>query len=121
MRALLISAKDRAITEVESNTLEDLQSYVGGYIDTAHVLANNDTIFVNDEGMIHWQSGNPSFQDWFFIEGAHQPFCGNGILVGSNDCGETTPALTSADDLRARVKFMSTADVVSQARAGAYE
>ena len=43
----------------------------------------------------------------FFILGAHQPFAGNGIVVGTDEDGETTDCESTVDDIKARIKFLT--------------
>jgi hypothetical protein len=60
-------------------------------------IGNGDVIYVDDEGLL-----KPL--DWFFaIKGAHQPFAGCGLVLGSNDEGEAVSAGIALQDLKRRV------------------
>ena len=109
-KALFIDSAMRSVTEVEIGGLEDMQRLVGGYIETAVAWANGDMLFVDEEGLL-----KP--QEHFFrlpVERPDQPFAGNGILVGREEEGPqfedgytTHPPTTTADELRAKVIFLT--------------
>ena len=60
-------------------------------------IGDRDVIYVDDEGLF-----KPL--DWFFaIKGGHQPFAGCGLVLGSDDEGETVSARIALEDLKRRV------------------
>jgi hypothetical protein len=60
-------------------------------------IGDGDVIYVDDEGLL-----KP--MDWFFaIKGGHQPFAGCGLVLGSNEEGETVSARIALQDLKRRV------------------
>jgi hypothetical protein len=68
---------------------------------------NADTVFVNDEGMIN---GTDAF---FILDDAHQPFAGNGLIVGTDyDSGKSIAAKTELDVIKAKTKFYSRAEII---------
>ena len=86
MRALTINAETHEIkvhavdtSDAGPGMLAFMQKAVGGYIERATELKNGDSIFVNEEGLLE----NPRF--FFEVEGGHQPFAGNGVVVGGED------------------------------------
>jgi len=101
MKAILINATNRTVTEVEIN--DDLQSIykVMGVdmIQTATYLPKNDIIYVDEEGMLK------PMMNFFIYEGAHQPFAGNGLVVGTSRGGKTVAPKISVDEVRKNVKF----------------
>lgn len=102
MRTILIDCAKQEVREHDCTSLEDLQACVGGSIATAFETENGDTCFVDDEGLL--KSENKTF---FIFDGAHQPFAGNGVIVGPADGdGETTPAQSTLESIRKRVRFM---------------
>lgn len=102
MKAYHINATAKAITAVDYETLADLQRLVGGDIETAHRFTGGDVVFVNDEGLF-------KYQDFFIINGAHQPFAGNGVLVGRerHNSIRTRDPKISIEGLRELVTFAS--------------
>ena len=106
MKMYIIDAENRNIREAEYTGLESLQSAVGGYIETAFNFPNDDAAFVNEEGLYQ------GYQFGFMIKGAHQPFLGNGVVVGTDTAtGDTTEVKMSLPELQAQVKFVSLQDM----------
>ena len=102
MRAIIINAKDRTITETEiDGSLTTLQQIVGGMIEPlSQGLGDNHHCYVNEEGLL---SGPEHF--FMFREG-HQPLAGNGIILSSTDDGDEAPCTLSLDWVKERVTFM---------------
>jgi hypothetical protein len=109
VRALFINSITKTIEEVEINGLEDLQRLVGGYIAVGTTLVKDtieNTVFVDDEGLLK----DPN--NYFYIKGSHQPFAGNGVLIGTNDEGDSIDTNFILNDITNLVQFLSTSDVV---------
>lgn len=82
--------------------VEVMNDVVGGAITLGCELPTGDTLYVNDEGLF-------LFHHFFTVPGGHQPFAGNGIVVGKEvEEGEkwynADPAIT-LEDLMARTHF----------------
>ncbi len=97
-RALFIDAAKQTVTEIEMprhRALEKLQELANGFIECATEFPNGDVLYVNEEGLLH----NP---EHFFDIGAHQPFAGNGVIVGAEegDEGDLMDAQTAIADLK---------------------
>jgi hypothetical protein len=102
MRTILISSTNKTVTEEHTTalTLEYLQSKVGGLIQIATELPNGDTLYVDEEGLLKQKD------DFFELEGAHQPFAGDGVLVGSTDDeGRDTEVKSTLEEIKALVSF----------------
>jgi len=99
MRAILIDAKNMEIREVEiDGSLESLQKAVGGLIETAMYLENGDVMFVNEDGL--------ALFDYFFeITGGHQPFAGNGIVVGDDGNGGERSCNSTVEGIELKVWY----------------
>lgn len=105
IKGIFIDAVNHKVSEVELEGLEGLQKAVGGYIEIAHEFADSDgnysnTLFVDEEGLLK----SPS--SFFTLEGAHQPFAGNGIIVGVNSEGESTDTTLDMEAIKSRVYFL---------------
>jgi hypothetical protein len=102
MRAIVINAKDRTITETEiDGSLKPLQQIVGGLIQTVYDgLGDSHHCYVNEEGLLH----NP--QHFFFLKDGHQPLAGNGVILASTDDGDEAPCTLPLDWVKQRVTFM---------------
>ena len=107
MKAILINALARTITEVPFNGkfqgTNGAYGHVGCEMLEAPVINHKtgDSCLVDEEGLL-----SNDEKHFFLIEGAYQPFCGNGLVVGSNAKGDfVQPKLTLAQ-VQAKVTFM---------------
>lgn len=110
MRAIHINSKERTVTDIElpddpDRELPELQRLVGGNIEIATTFRNLDTVFVNEEGLLH----HP--EHFFVITGGHQPFAGDAVLVGSDEQGRSRATAYTADDVRDHVVFYTVEEV----------
>lgn len=102
-KAIFIDAKKREIREVSlspDQTLHALQKAVGGFIELVRVDDQND-LYVNEEGLIN------GTQEFFSFMGAHQPFAGNGVIIGVTVEGESCDTTLTLDQIKGRVKFLT--------------
>ena len=112
MRVILIDAKNRQLREDfidDEKTLDGLQEAVGGNIEVAVQFDDGDCVYVNEEGLFH------SNDHWFFVEGAHQPFAGNGVVSCINEAGDTIDARISIDELLPKIQWMTRKEAVAWA------
>ncbi len=101
MRTIIIDSEKREIRIAFVKGLEEMQAIVGGPIERACVLENNDEVYVNEEGLF----GSP--QHFFFIHGI-MPFAGNGFIIGkTNDKGDNLDFKSSLEQIGDAVVFMN--------------
>jgi hypothetical protein len=102
MRALIVNAEDRTITETDIDTsLKTLQQIVGGLIEpVSQGLDDNHHCYVNEEGLLE----NP--QHFFMFKDGHQPLAGNGVILSLADDGNEAPCALPLDWVKERVTFM---------------
>jgi hypothetical protein len=81
MRAIIINAKDRTITETDiDGSLTTLQQIAGGLIEpVSQGLDGNHHCYVNEEGLLNGP------QNFFMFNDGHQPLAGNGVILSSTD------------------------------------
>ncbi len=105
MRAIIINAQDRTVTETEiDGSLKSLQRIVGGLIASVHDgLDDNHHCYVNDEGLLH----NP--QHFFMFKDGHQPLADNGVILASTEDGDEAACNLPLDWIKERVTFMDLA------------
>jgi hypothetical protein len=105
MRAVVINAKDRTVTETEiDGSPKSLQEIVGGLITTVYDgLDEHHHCYVNDEGLLN----DP--QHFFIFRDGHQPLAGNGVILASTDDGDEAPCTLALDWVKERVTFMDLA------------
>lgn len=111
MRAILIDVYAQEIRECDisqTNTLDDWYKTMG--VDLVAVglrLDDTDSILVDDEGLLK------PCDHFFYYEGSHQPFAGNGLITGVDDEGESISCVISLDDVKNNVRFMSRDEVIT--------
>ena len=101
MKAILINAKTKEVKEVEmGRDYKEIYTQLGCELFTAGAyLDEADVIYVDDEGLIN------GTDDFFIFEGAHQPFAGNGLIMGTDDEGESTDCKVDINEVKSKVKF----------------
>jgi hypothetical protein len=107
MKAIFINSKNKEVKEVDIKG--DLQSWyetIGcDMVECALYFDDHDSIMVDEEGLFHSECN-----EFFFVEGGHQPFAGNGLVVGTDENGETVGTKISLDEVKSKVKFMDRFD-----------
>jgi hypothetical protein len=81
MKVIVINAKERKVetTNIKGD-LASLRNITEGPICFAKEHPNGDVLFVNDTGLL-----DPNINYFFSIKDGHQPFAGNGVLVGMEE------------------------------------
>jgi hypothetical protein len=102
MRAIIINAQDRTITETEiDGSLKSLHQIVGGFIEAVyHGLDDSHHCYVNEEGLLLKQP-----QHFFMFQDGHQPLAGNGVILASTDDGDEAPCTLPLDWVKERVTY----------------
>jgi hypothetical protein len=102
MRAIIINAQDRTITETEiDGSLQSLQHIVGGMIEAVTCgLPEGHHCYVDEEGLLD----DP--RHFFMFDGGHQPLAGNGVILAETDDGDEAPCTLRLDWVKERVTFM---------------
>jgi hypothetical protein len=107
MKAILIDALNKTITEIEiDGDLKSIYKAVGfdmieigfRFDDEGHP---NNVIYLDEEG------GFRGHEHGFFFSGAHQPWLGNGIIMGGDDEGESADTTVTIEEVRNRIRFLS--------------
>ncbi len=101
MKAILIDSINKEVKEVEiGKGIDEMYKFLQCECFTvASYLDKEDAIFVDDEGLMN---GTDVF---FTFEGAHQPFAGNGLIMGCDDMGESVDCKVDIDEVKNKVKF----------------
>jgi hypothetical protein len=102
MRAILINAEHRTITETDlDGSLASLQQIVGGMIEPVTLgLDGIHHCYVNEEGLLD----HPQY--FFMFRGGHQPLAGNGVILSLTEEGEEAPCTLLLEWVAERVDFM---------------
>ena len=101
MKAILIDATKRQVSEVTiSGDYMDINKHIGCELFTiGHSLKGRDAVFVDDEGLFN------SENTFFTFEGAHQPFAGNGLIMGCKANGDSADCKIDINEVKKRVLF----------------
>lgn len=114
-KAILIDAVGREVREVDCGSYKDILSLIGcRSFCQAWTFANNDTLFVDDEGLL-----KPSQHFFWLSTRDDQPLAGNGLLIGPDGRGiddPQQPVRTTVEELRSMVTFIDRAAAVEWAR-----
>ena len=106
MKAILINVTDETVQQVEVDDDNVLKSWykllICTMVQVAHYFNERDSIMVDEEGLFSMTDDSK----FFTIEGGHQPFIGNGLVVGVDPMdGVSVDPCISVDEIRAKVKF----------------
>jgi len=101
MKAILIDSINKEVKEVEiGKGIDEMYKFLNcQYFTVASYLDKQDAIFVDDEGLMN---GTDVF---FTYEGAHQPFAGNGLIMGCDDEGESEDCKIDINEVKKNVEF----------------
>jgi hypothetical protein len=100
MKAIKIDSLLNTITEIEiSDDFRDISRNIGcDLFCVGHVLANGDTLFVDDEG---WINTNVTRAFGF----AGRILAGNGLVLGCDGGGESVNVKSTLEEVRKLVEF----------------
>lgn len=103
MRAVLIDAKNRTVTDVDySGDYKEIYKLIGCELFTlVRNLPGGDEVFVDDEGLLKLAGDTPFFEiPWY-----PSPLAGSGLILSSGKEGEATDATHDAAFYRQHVRF----------------
>lgn len=97
MRAILIDAKNRTVNEIDiERGLPAMYAAIGCDLVELVRMGDGYDLWIDEEGAINGT-------DYGFIFGSQ--YCGNGLLLDSDDDGECQPSTASLAFVRACVAF----------------
>jgi hypothetical protein len=101
MRVLVVDPYRRDVFERDvPNSLKGIQDVVHGCIQYVNRLPNGDILYVNEDALGRF--------DAYFAFGKGETLPGFGVVVGSSGPeGDEGPALSSMDELRARIRYFA--------------
>jgi hypothetical protein len=130
MRAVLINSTKKTVTDIEiseSNTLKDWYKAIGcNFVEVGAHINYDDSILVDEEGLMglslqtqtsltaltnQTQANLNDTTPFFMYEGDNTPFCGNGLVVGMDDEGNSVSCHISALEVAAKVSFKCLGDL----------
>ena len=113
MKAILIDVNQENVRQVEVDDKDVLRSWyrhIGcSMVEVAHYFNHHDSIMVDEEGLF---SMNESSK-FFTITDGHQPFIGNGLVVGVDRNGNSVDTCITVEEVRSKVKFYTMNEIRS--------
>ncbi len=105
MKAFLIDPFKQEVSVVEfTGNYKNIYTHIQCRVFTACAFdQNGDTVWVDDEGLLK----DLTQQAFFLIAGYPQPLAGRGLVLGAGAEGESIAPVTSLEDIKSRVKFLS--------------
>lgn len=103
MKAYLIDPFTQTVSEVEySGNYQDIYEFIDCDTFTCvDINEDGDTVFVDDEGLIN---GKP--QEFFAIRNYPQPLAGKGLVLGTDEEGESVSPVSSIEDIRSKIEWI---------------
>jgi len=104
MRAIKINVEKQIFEEIEIKDWTEIAPAIGnkcGIFTCPVTLENGDTMYCDDEGLWVEQFGGIIMKDWAY------PLLGNIILLNQNEEGESQPAISTIEELKSIIKFLS--------------
>jgi hypothetical protein len=103
-KALLIDVVAQSITEVQVGNYTDIYKHIGNGCECFCVpvnFENGDSIYVDDEGLLKEVKGGFYMMDWYY------PLCGNAIILGTDEEGESVDYKSDLEQIRKEIIFIS--------------
>lgn len=113
MRAIFIDSVNREVKEVDldpnSNILEQWYDILKvDMVEVGCYLSEKDSIMVDEEGLLK------NTKEFFIYNGAHQPFAGNGLIVGVDSEGETISCEISLEEVERNTRFYTREEIIEK-------
>lgn len=99
MIAYLIDPFERKVTEVEySGQYQDIYKLIDAQTFDVARLRNGDSIFIDDEGLM-------KSNEFFMHRGYYNPLAGKGLVLGTDEEGDSVSPSCTLDQLIEDVEF----------------
>lgn len=106
MRGIVINPFEKKVEEINlEGGYENIQKTVGCDMFTIVRLSDDETLFLDDEGLLKELNKNGQEQK-FFILGASQPFAGIGLILGMDFEGDSIGTSIPLDVIQSMVKWV---------------
>lgn len=107
MKAILIDAKNQSVQEVHyDDNIEHIKKLLEcDYFTVPVQLDNGDALYVDDESLLKDPSTLPGA--FTFSEYPYQMLFGHGLILGTNDQGDSQDYQSRIDDVTAKISFFT--------------
>jgi len=106
MRAIKIDIENQTVTEINiENSLDSIYEAIGNECTTFTCpisYANGDAMYCDDESLLRPETIQGAFMypDWRY------PIVSNAIIIGTDDMGNSTDAVSSPRDIEYGIRFI---------------
>lgn len=103
-KALLIDVVAKTISEIQIGDYQDIYKHIGNGCNLFQIpieFENGDCIFVDEEGLLK------EVQGCFMMQGWSYPLCGNGVILGQDEEGDSADCKTELDAIKKQIFFGS--------------
>lgn len=115
MRGILIDPFTKTVTDIQtSGKLAEIYEILGVEIVTAVSVGEDQTLFLDDEGLMVPKES----QEYFQWKGSNQPYAGKGLILGVDEDGDNTDASMGSLEAAMLVEFLEKANVDPEAFLG---
>jgi hypothetical protein len=123
MKAIFINAKENQIEPIDlgqgNQAICDRIGYGCNLFELVSVEDNNDGLFCDDEGVFGGHSSEDEHHFGFLwcvskVKGTFLRYfliCGNAVIIGCDENGDSQDAITSLKEIDKRVLFLSTESI----------
>ena len=120
MKAILIDSENQTVKQIEiadgNDHLDSMYKALKCEMFEAPLVFNDgDTLYVDEEAMLK------PISMFFEIEGAPQPYAGNGLILGCNlKNGNSRSVKMTVEDIEKKIKFSSALEMKLRAARGEF-
>lgn len=114
MKAIKIDVIKQHVEEIDiEDSLNSMYAELDCNTFTApYSFANNDVLYVDDEGLLKdWENVKGAF---FLKEWNVQPLFGHGLIIGTNEEGESVDVSTNIEKIRNQIVFFKKDEVLKK-------
>lgn len=104
-KAIFIDVVERKVSYTTINHYKEIYNVIGHgctTFDCPFQFDNGDTLYVDDEGLLH-----DDIKGCFILDGWRIPCVGNAIILGTNDEGESIDCKSTLEEIEKKIKFFS--------------
>ena len=102
-RAIKINVEEQSFSYVHVSHFTDIYKHIGNGCDTFECpvsFKNCDTIYCDGEGRLKDFKGGFMMQNWSYA------IFGNGLILGTDDEGDSVDCLTTIEEIKSQIKFV---------------
>lgn len=110
-KGILINAETQEISEIEINIWSEIAPAIGCDLFDVIYIDDKNVIYVDDEGLLKGP------ENFILLEGYPQPLAGSGLILGTNEEGDSCDTSLTIDEVKGKVRFLNRLEAYIEARA----